>query len=101
MKEPTKLLGESIVHWDAFYRENYQRVFSMVYRTVPSHDEAVRLTDRIFLNLLFNHTELVIDRSLGDLSHILVQICPQLNELDYDLKDRMSSELLEKYYSPN
>lgn len=100
--KPTEYLGELIARWDAFYASNFEMIFKATRSVLQSREESLKLTERIFLNLLLSSPELIL---LNDEELIWKRISAHFPEMKEVIQNGYHSlkaiDLLPIYYSPN
>jgi hypothetical protein len=98
---PIEILGQSIAEWDNFYESNFIWIHKASQTYCQNEQQALILTNKIFLNILLHSPECVINNDL-DL------VVKEIELLFPNLKDSLSKtigldaqRLMKIYYNEN
>ena len=92
-----EVLGESLLHWDAFYQAHYTWILEHFMKEVHCVRKAKKLTQELFAKILLKNPELVQLKSSSCLLAILQEEMPQLKIALH----RWRQELATSSYCPN
>ena len=100
IKNQANHIGEAICAWDLFYENNYPWLYLAALSQQSTAEHAAQLSDRILLNVLLKHPELVKEKNTARLKQVIAVLYPEVAEA---LSDQSSSaeSLMKDFYSAN
>ena len=99
--KPTDLLGESISRWDAFYNAHFTWIYQSVLELMGKPAEALKLTQKIFLNFLLTNPELVLSNDQRAFESKIGERYPDLKAILSSRRTVGATQLVDTYYNPN
>ena len=101
LTHPIEIIGQSISCWDEFYKNNYDWLFKTSLQNTGNERNAQDFTERILLNVLLKHPELVVSQNTEQFKAHIYLAFPQMFSLNKQEGEAHSKALLRKYYCQN